>query len=802
MRINRSNPKAALAKFTIAKRLVPFVLAAALLMSTAACSVASSAESTEVTSAIVGIAPTAEESDIAVADPLVNRYYEGKELECPEAGENVQLSCIDAVRTDNGFVILFSTTNIEDPMNPIYRSFIWIYDQSGKVVTKTDVFVKGTSPAGSGICLEEDPNGGFCGLFSTLTGKYVVLSFDERGSQVSDAIYLTTPPDYNYFESFLFTEDGTILAAGYSFIHEYSRDGELLRSIQSYDFQGQIFRVGDKVYAGCSIQREKIYSEYGAVEIPKEGTELGDEATYILPNYEISEIDGSIYGVNAEYLFEFNEESETIEPVLYWNRTDLVMGNNRTETLPIAEDQFLCMQTRYNINTLTLTLLTRQSEDYLSGKKVLTIAGSGISGNSAIERAVVDFNRESDEYRVEIVDYLIRYSEDVKTADTPGEYLAAEEAMQRQIKLEILSGNGPDMLLPSWNDDLSYYADSGILVDMAPYLAQDEMIDESLFVQSVWNASYEGDKIYELPLDFVLWGLYAPTQVVGNRTGWTFEEFNQVVSELPEGTRCFDVFEKQSSLLENALSYSMESFVNRENGEVNFDSEEFGALLDFVKIHGTPDSMFDEYGIPVNESLYSERSINELFASGAVLFLPYYGLQNPLDYAAVDNFCDDSGVSYCGYPSVTSAGPMAIVEDSIAIVDKGDVSEGCWQFVRTLLLETNQLRLTLDYEEDSFQYFPMLTSLLMEDIEMSKGEIDPLIQGYDYFDREYESLTDQQAEDLLSLISGVTVVDSENHEIVDIILEEAAPFFADQKSREEVMANIQNRVQTLVLEDM
>ena len=160
-------------------------------------------------------------------------------------------------------------------------------------------------------------------------------------------------------------------------------------------------------------------------------------------------------------------------------------------------------------------------------------------------------------------------------------------------------------------------------------------------------------------------------------------------------------------------------------------------------------------------------------------------------------------VSFCGYPSSASAGPIAWITQSIAIVDKQEVSEGCWQFARTLLSEVNQRRFTVFEISGSYCAFPMRESLLAEYLEIAQDGINPLYPyDYYYMGKDTEPITEKQAFALMTAIDNVVQLESKNQEIQDIILEEAAPFFADQKSKEEVMANIQNRVQTLVLEDM
>jgi len=724
-------------------------------------------------------------------DPQAYRYYVGKQLEYPAVTGDQQIQSTDVVTTENGFAIVFSIMGDFNGMEYSFDSYLWVYDKAGTVLSKTEIYAMETTPAGQCICISEDPNGGFAALFEPGYENYHLIFFGDDGQKIGESVPLAGLSRRNYPQSLLITEE-EILIGGEGVYCEYSRDGQSLRTIENDDIWAKLAQVGEDILIeGYLPDPASGYGNKVLFEIPETGDTLGEPVEFQLPDDTYVSSDGELYATNSECFYRYDTATESICPILFWTKTDLVVSNTQIEVKPLSESEYLCIQTAYNTQKLTISILTRQPEDYLSGKTVLTIAGVGIGDEPAIRRAIVDFNRESTEYRIEIVDYLIRYA-DYLGGYNPDNY----EAMEEQVRLEILSGQGPDMILGQYGDDISAYGESGLLVDLLTYMNQDASFDSSLYVQSVWNAATKEGTMYTLPLTFYLNGMYASQEMIGNRTGWTPEEFNEMASGLPDGTRSFYEGFTQTDLLKKALPYSIETLIDRKTGEVKFDSPEFAAILDFAKTYGTLDSIinsadsFPDYGDP-----YAR------FGSGEIVFSPNDFMSTPWDYAAVDNFFGNSGISFCGYPCASEAGPMACIIDSVAIVDKEQISEGCWQFIKTLLSETNQRRLTATIEEDCFLNIPMLSSLLEEFILTSQAGIMPG-QDIDFFEREAKPATAEQTEAFREAIDGVTIIRNEDPDIIDIVLEEAAAYFTDQKSRDDVIAIIQNRVQTLISERM
>ena len=61
-------------------------------------------------------------------------------------------------------------------------------------------------------------------------------------------------------------------------------------------------------------------------------------------------------------------------------------------------------------------------------------------------------------------------------------------------------------------------------------------------------------------------------------------------------------------------------------------------------------------------------------------------------------------------------------------------------------------------------------------------------------------ITEQDVQDYRELVESVSTIESYDPAVLNIILEESAAYFADQKDVDDVCAIIQNRTQTIVNE--
>ncbi len=72
------------------------------------------------------------------------------------------------------------------------------------------------------------------------------------------------------------------------------------------------------------------------------------------------------------------------------------------------------------------------------------------------------------------------------------------------------------------------------------------------------------------------------TKIVGDYDEWMLANIKDAMTKLQPEATVFDVYYTRDSMLQNCLSRSYSSFVNRVTGECNFDGQDFRDLLEFI----------------------------------------------------------------------------------------------------------------------------------------------------------------------------------------------------------------------------
>ena len=189
--------------------------------------------------------------------------------------------------------------------------------------------------------------------------------------------------------------------------------------------------------------------------------------------------------------------------------------------------------------------------------------------NSDIRKEVIQFNKTNSNYRIILKDY--------STYNTMDDY----NASYTQMNNDIISGQMPDIMLIDTNLSIESYAKKGLLADVRELINQDEELSQNEYLENVWEAFSIDGKLYNVIPTFSVNTMVAKTSLVGDRMGWTMEEFMQALNEMPEGIKPFGET-IQSSFMYNILNYSGKDFVDIQNSKCYFDTQDFIDILEFA----------------------------------------------------------------------------------------------------------------------------------------------------------------------------------------------------------------------------
>lgn len=389
-------------------------------------------------------------------------------------------------------------------------------------------------------------------------------------------------------------------------------------------------------------------------------------------------------------------------------------------------------------------------------KQLLTIGRVGETDGD-ISTAIAEFNAQSREYFVQNQ----RYSAD------GGEF---------QLRMDMLEGTAPD-ILPISYVDYPVYASQGLLADLTPYLEQDQTLSNDL-QPSILSTVRDGQEaLYYLPISYQLYAAYAPAELVTG-TNWGISAFQSLLAEYPAR----NVLGALSPWMKVQvfLAYDLVSFVDYQTMTCSFDTQDFCDYLEFLKRICTMEFSEDA------ETLLQGTSFNTL--------------------RQYKEFKQATGGRYAllGYPSDHGNGIYASVIQAFGVVKGTGHEQAAWEFIAYLLSQ--------DYQKSCYG-FPVRTSALEARIAAVRDEfpseqmqnMDPqqmlqiaqgntAVNGTVGASDTLDGLTEKEEAEFRTLISKIDLIqfgrDTEN---ISIIYEEITPYFAGEKTAQEVAKIIQNR---------
>ena len=670
---------------------------------------------------------------------------------------------------------------------PQTKYIVLFYDNQGKLLSQADL----TSTFGPNdyvMNMTGNADGNLIVMAQTYDqvtyeATFLLYTFDTEGKQIGEPVVLpfdqTTSPNQMTMDG-----EGNMYFTGYGekgmSITVLDKDAKPLFDITqgTESLNGTIYLIDGKMYADGYDYTNEVY-KYLFYPIDTAAKALGEP----IDMTDIASMGGSGFYVGTDSLFYSNSigvysvdmETKTKTSVLLWKDTDIESSMNGNQRVVVfSADKIMIMNTTYDqTGTQTkVSLLNREAKNPNAGKKIITIAGVNITYDSAVLSAVYSFNTTNSDYRIEIHDYM---ADQVIT--TNEEYNKVINTMN----MEILSGDGPDIIYGSFQSFDAFEA-KGLLVDLYSLMEKDTSFKKEDYAPSIFKLCEDNGKLYKIGTSFSIQGYVGAKSVIGDRMGWTVDEFNEMVSSLPEGVKPL-ANQTQTTLLTSSLYASMDAFVNNTKSEVTFDTPAFYQLLDYAKTYGTDDDIKD--GEYVDEQT--------MLQNGELAMASCY-ISDPTSYAQYVSMVGGP-VSVTGFPSSDKRGPMCYMSTMLAINSESGSQKAAWDFVKSFLSEDAQNKLAKNYQ------IPVLTSAFEAQITSAMNP-DENNGGMIVYDKMGQAtpMTEETAQAYRDLVNGLNTLASYDQEIIDIILEEVPEYFNDQKTDKAVAALVQDRVQTLVNE--
>ena len=569
-------------------------------------------------------------------------------------------------------------------------------------------------------------------------------------------------------------------------------DGKALGKIEADTWFDQLLAMGDGTVAAIYWGEEGqcmsvIDPDKAALGEPiKVPNSIYNRVQNYAGDYDLCYTDGS-------NLMGYSFAEGKAEKILNWINCDVNDSNARNSFI-LPDGRIVTMEYEWDKDythcDARLVLLRKVPASSLPQKTILTFATQSLDYQA--RSAIVDFNRKNDTYRIELRDY--------------SEYNTEEDYSAGLTKLltEIMAGNMPDILdlngMP-----VEKLASRGLLADLYPLLDSDSELSRDSIFPNVLQALEQNGHLYHTASGFSVITVVGAKSVVGPGPGWTLADYKKALASMPEGCQPFSEYTTRDDILRYMLNMTLGELVDWDTGKCHFDSPVFKDILEFA-------AQFPETYEWDDDHVWTEEDEEpSRIAAGRQMLLTAY----LYDFNTIQMYNAMFGgeASFIGFPVSEGVGnALQMNEGGYAISAKCAAPDAAWQFVRSAFTEDYQTQrgggfpttrtafdaqlkdaMTPEYEKDANGNYIL-------DENGQKKEISRGGWGWGSLQVDFYALTQAEADQVMAIINNTTRVIGQDDELMSIILEDTQAYFAGQKALDDVVRQLQSKMNIYINE--
>lgn len=616
--------------------------------------------------------------------------------------------------------------------------------------------------------------------------------------------------------SFAVDAAGNLYVSDYNNIYVLDAEGNVQFKLDGSQYNGSLYRlnaqqVGVMWYNYTDDVNAADENGQYFVPIDLETKDWGEKVK-LPPNV------GSIFPGDDAYdfyytynnnIYGYTAKTDTKEKLVDWLACD-VDTNNMSGYAMLSDSRVAALMQDWNTDPTTyqLIVLHRVDASEIKEKKVLTLACMYLDWN--LRSMIVEYNKTNDEYRINVVDYSEYATDDDYNAGVT------------KLTTEIISGSVPDIFLTS-NLPIDKYAAKGVIADLNTFMDGGNGLSRDYFVPQVMSALEKDGKLYELPTSFSVQTAYALSSIASQYDTWNVAAVQDAMTQLQEGATVFSNGWTKNTALSNCLSRNLSAFVDWTTGKCEFDSEAFQQLLAFC--NSFPAETSDGDGAIAYASSADIAVDDAMWDSDATRITNGKQLMSTIGMYSFDSYIWNvyairDKITFTGYPTEDGSGSSFELQMPMAISSVTKYPDAAWDFVCSIIKKMNTI------DENNYYYgFPIsqaafdaeMTDIMTEQYQLDEngeqvdwdgdGEPDKAIRGsYETMEngetvyKDVYALTQEDIDQILGVINSTRSVYDYDQEILDIITDEVAAYFAGDKDVQTTASMIQSRVNLYVQE--
>ena len=526
----------------------------------------------------------------------------------------------------------------------------------------------------------------------------------------------------------------------------------------------------------------------------------------------------TIYGLNRETVGE-----EGYDQVLNWLDIDITVAFSMDIYFESADRFVLKYEDEYTFESYFI-VVNRTDEPYESQRDVITIAydeSKTIADRARATRSFLNvvsrFNRTSGDYRIKLIPYS---SDDASTAND-------------KLYRDIISGEMPDMVLFGGSITADPFLKTGAFMDLYKFMDKDETYTRDAFLPCVLEPFEVKGKLPYIVTNFSFETLAGLTDVIGDKTSWTIDEFAKLVDSLEKGQYLMKVdssTDPQYELFRTILPYIVSDYVDYNKQKCNF-GDDFKKLLETCK--RAPVKAVDGY-------LATENYLDGDIVLGKISLGEMGGYMK-------DRFAmfGDKDITLIGYPTDNGEGTALMYDLAFSITKDCAFPEGAWEFIKyyiaagpeqwdnfiempqtvyfadgfiptketeeemftvldTMVFYFDSRQVRLDNGDEGLKLDREIDTKIDDTNELIKHRQENAVGSDQYFHQLLGYIpvyfSENDAEQLRAMFDDCRRVASKDDAVLSIILEEASAYFSGVRNIDDTLKFITDRVNTRIHE--
>lgn len=338
-------------------------------------------------------------------------------------------------------------------------------------------------------------------------------------------------------------------------------------------------------------------------------------------------------------------------------------------------------------------------------------------------------------------------------------------------KVELVSGKTPDIYYILANTYLSNINEAAVFEDLYSFMDSDPVYGRNSIVQTLRENLEKDNKLYLLPFDYLIWTLRSSVKIE-NSEKMSMNELLDAVADIDSHTSIFQPGFSREELWYWLSNLCVEGFIDSERISCQFDSSEYTELLSACV------SMPEEAQDWADQVLLKVEQVTGMLKMWAI------------DQGHGENYL------FTGCPTGgRSSGSSFEIQQSFAISVNSDKKDGAWEFLRF----TMSPGIIFLRDVSTNIYLPASKTQLESMLKSACGDGYLRYRAYDGIYTPLQ-ISEYSAEQLIELINRTDTIMNKYPEIVEIMQEEAAKYFAGDRSAEEAAAMTQSRASIYLAE--